>query len=268
MRYLEDGTGPRPIRESSSSSLLWGKAQLTLREIKQISFANRLLQFTLLMMSRQLITGNFGILEHPGLATPRHGLQPPSIWLLPCMRVILRHRCARLLDIYQGFYNAISPKPTTFLCIADPIHADLIEEALTHSRTRMSLPPALRMERRKDGTFSTNPLKRYPPALCAGLAKVVGVCFSMDRASFLNSTSDDGITAIAAALQSGYEEVKDSTLADDAADFATDAYDGCADSSTPLPRCRSHSTVDLHDSSDGVVSRSSIGVCKRGPDLH
>ena len=224
MRYLEDGTGPRPIRESSSSSLLWGKAQLTLREIKQISFANRLLQFTLLMMSRQLITGNFGILEHPGLATPRHGLQPPSIWLLPCMRVILRHRCARLLDIYQGFYNAISPKPTTFLCIADPIHADLIEEALTHSRTRMSLPPALRMERRKDGTFSTNPLKRYPPALCAGLAKVVGVCFSMDRASFLNSTSDDGITAIAAALQSGYEEVKDSTLADDAADFATDAY--------------------------------------------
>ena len=256
MRHLEDGMGPRPIRESSPTSLLWGKAQLTLREIKQISFANRLLQFALLMMSRQLISGNFGILEHPGLATPRHGLQPPSIWLLPCVQVILQHSGARLLDIYQGFYNAISPKPTTFLCVADPFHADLIEEALTLSRTRMSLPPALRMERRKDGTYSTNPLKRYPPALCAGLANVVGVCFSEDRALSLNTTSDDGITTIASALQIGYDEVKDSTLSEDAADFATDAHDGCADPSTHPPGGHTLHTLDRQFSSIGHVGSS------------
>lgn len=260
MRHLEDGTGPRPIRESSPTSLLWGKAQLTLREIKQISFANRLLQFALLMMSRQLITGNFGILEHPGLASPRHGVQPASIWLLPCMRVILQHSGARLLDIYQGFYNAISPKPTTFLCVADPYHADLIEEALTLSRTRMSLTPALRMGRRKDGTFSTNPLKRYPPALCAGLAKVVGVCVSEDRISALNTTSDDGITAVATALQIGYDEVKDSTLSDDAADFATGAYDGWMDPSTNPPGCHSLSSFDHQGSCVGFeISSSSHG---------
>lgn len=261
MRYLEDGTGPRPIRESTPTSLLWGKAQLTLREIKQISFANRLLQFALLMMSRQLITGNFGILEHPGLAAPRQGLQPPSIWLLPCMQVILQHSGARLLDIHQGFYNAISPKPTTFLCVADQYHADLIEEALTCSRIRMSLPPALRMGRREDGTFTTNPLKRYPPALCAGLAKVVGVCVSDDRIASLNTTSDDGITAIAAALQKGYDEVKDSTLSDDAADFATDARDGCADHSSNPLGCHSLPPFDHQDSFVGHgISSSSHGM--------
>ena len=248
MRHLEDGTGPRPIRESSPTQLLWGKAQLTLREIKQISFANRLLQFALLMMSRQLITGNFGILEHPGLAAPRHGLQPPSIWLLPCMQVMLQHSGARLLDIYQGYYNAISPKPTTFLCVADPFHADIIEEALTLSRTRMSLPPALRMGRRKDGTYSTNPLKRYPPALCAGLAKAVGVCLSEDRVSALNTTSDDGIIAVAAALQTGYDEVKDSTLSDDAADFATDAHDGCSHPLTHQRGGHTQSNLERHGS--------------------
>ncbi len=219
MRFLTEGTGPRPIREASSQSLLWGKPQLTLREMRQISFANRLLQFALAMMVRQLTTGNFGLLEHPKLPEVHHSIQPPSIWLLACMRVLLGHPHARLIDVFQGHYHGKAPKPTTLLCIADPFHGDLMTEALVHSQTRHDLPPALRMGKLSKGIYATNPLKRYPPDFCAALAKMVGVCVSTERIDSLNHQDDDHILDIARALQEGYDTVKDATHENDAADF-------------------------------------------------
>lgn len=150
-RFITDGCGPRPVREVSPPHLLRGKANLTLKELKQVAFANRLLQFALQMMVRQLSAGNFGILEHPALAEPRDNIQPPSIWLLPCMTILLSHP----LKFFQGHYHAVSPKPTTFLCVADPLHADLMMEALTGSRTRRSLPPPLSMGKTASGVFAT-----------------------------------------------------------------------------------------------------------------
>ncbi len=219
MRFLTEGHGPRPIREASSQSLLWGKQQLTLREMRQISFANRLLQFALAMMVRQLTTGNFGLLEHPKLPEVQHGLQPPSIWILACMRILLAHPHARLIDLFQGHYRGKAPKPTTLLCIADPFHGDLMTEALVHSKTRHDLPPALRMGKLSKGVYATNPLKRYPPDFCAALAKMVGVCVSTDRIDSLDRQANDHIMDIAGALQEGYDTVMDATHEDDAADF-------------------------------------------------
>ena len=271
MRFLIEGTGPRPIREASSQSLLWGKQQLTLREMRQISFANRLLQFALAMMVRQLITGNFGLLEHPKLPEVQHDIQPPSIWILACMRVLLGHPHARLIDLFQGHYHGRAPKPTTLLCIADPFHGDLMTEALVRSKTRQDLPPALRMGKLSKGIYATNPLKLYPPDFCAALAKMVGVCVSADRIDALNHQDDDHILDIARALQEGYDTVKDATYEDDAADFHEECgREDHMGGNSSSDRTRSfHVISSVVPSPDQHVTHECFpSFTKGGPDLH
>ena len=262
MRFLTDNAGPRPIRDAASQSLLWGKEQLTLRELRQISFANRLLQFALAMMVRQMVTGNFGLLEHPKLPEMHQHVQPPSIWLLACMRILLGHPHARLLELFQGHYHGKAPKPTTLLCIADPLHGDLMAEALVHSRTRCDLPPALRMGKLSKGVYATNPLKRYPPDFCAALAKMVGVCVSTDRIDALTPHEDDYISTIAHALQDGYETVKDATHEGDAADF----HAGCGRDDGTFTNGRARSILEIPTVVPSCVS-SHLFLNKGGPDL-
>ena len=215
-RQLLEGTGPRPLRATDPPWALWGKAQLRLRELLQVDFGNRLLQFSLLILSYQLLSGRYGLMEHPACATPRLGLQPPSVWLLPEVVAMLRHPKVRLLQLQQGLFGGISPKPTSFLLVSDPHEGDLMEQALLHGRSQMALPAPLTMGKTSNG-YATNPLKRYPPHLCATIARMVGCAVS--GAIKTLGDQDDGVVTVAQELQRGYETVKDSTHSSDAADF-------------------------------------------------
>ena len=109
-RFLLEGTGPRPLRASEPTRALWGLPQLRLREIRQIAFANSLLQFSLLILASQLSAGNYGLMEHPACPDRKCDRQPPSVWILPCVLLMLKHSSANLVTLLQGQYGARSPK--------------------------------------------------------------------------------------------------------------------------------------------------------------
>ena len=105
--------GPRPIRESSSYFSFVGQGSTDVAERSSRSpFANRLVAVYPAHDEQTAHHGEFLVyLEHPGLATPRHGLQPAKYLALALYAGDSPTSAgARLLDIYQGFYNAISPE--------------------------------------------------------------------------------------------------------------------------------------------------------------
>lgn len=215
-RYLIEGEGPRPLRATLPSAMLWWKCQLKLKELKQVDFGNHLLQFSMTILALQLSSGNNGLLEHPSCASQRCGLQPPSIWLLPEMVIFLRHSRSRRVHLCQAHFGARSPKPISFLLVADPAAGNMMEQALINGQTQRRLPPPLKMGKTSAG-YATNPLKRYPPPLCGAIAKMIGC--AVHGGLTADASADNGVHHIAALLQHGYKVVQDATDGVDAADF-------------------------------------------------
>ena len=172
-RQLEDGSGPRPLRSTDDLHLLiWSLTPLRIRELRQTTVGNKLLQFAILMMGGHAISGTLGILEHPSAPDARPTGVPASIWRLPIVQLMRQHDNVGLTHIKQGYFGARSPKPTTLMVVGRPHHRREMLKVLYENQTTTKLPPPLRMERTKQG-FSTMPLKRYPPGLCTALAKMI-----------------------------------------------------------------------------------------------
>ena len=215
LRYLLTGSGPRPVRSSSTDNLLWGKEVLRLRELRQVAVGNCLLQFCLLVAAMQAITNNFAIIEHPMKSGFKHNCWPASIWRLAATRLLLRHPNITSFDIWQGLYGGISPKPTTLMVVAPASLWPSIATILDHGRTKLVPPKPIQMGRSSHlPGYNTAPLKRYPPSLCRTLAKVT---FMLSDYAALVSTKEDGILDIALSLEKLYQEVVEGTI--DGADF-------------------------------------------------
>ena len=206
MRQLDGDEGPRPLRSTESLfTTIWALAPLLLRELKQLSFGNMLLHFSLLMMTAQCLSDNIGLLEHPSAAQERRHGVPPSIWRLPILQLLRRHRNIGLVHLKQGFYGSVSPKPTTFLLACKPSIRDVLVRTLHQGRTTMELPPPLKMQKTARG-FSTMPLKRYPEGLCKAIAALLAK--GAETASPLG-TQDDGISYLADHFHKAYTATRD-----------------------------------------------------------
>ena len=169
-RQLENGEGPRPVRSAADLySLIWSLCPLRIRELRQTSVGNQLLQFSLLMMAAHCVTNTLGLLEHPSAPPAKPAGIPPSIWRLPVVQLMRRHRNVSLTHIKQGYFGAKAPKPTTFMIVGPPSVRSSMIQAIQHGRTTNKLPPPLRMGRTEKG-FATLPLKRYPVGLCKAIA--------------------------------------------------------------------------------------------------
>ena len=215
LRYLLTGSGPRPVRESGSDGLLWGKAVLRLRELKQVAVGNCLLQFCLLVAAAQATTNNFAIIEHPMKSGFRHNCWPASIWRLAATRLLLRHPNITFFDIWQGLYGGISPKPTTLMMAAPASLWPSIATILDLGRTKLVPPKPIQMGRSNHlPGYNTAPLKRYPPSLCKTLTKVT---FMLSDYAARVGEKDDGILDIAQSLEKLYQEVVEGST--DGADF-------------------------------------------------
>ena len=113
-RQLEDGSGPRPVRSTEDLfRLIWSLTPLRIRELRQTTVGNKLLQFALLMMGAHAVSGTLGILEHPSAPDAKSTGVPASIWRLPIVQLMRKHPNVGLAHIKQGFFGARSPKPTT-----------------------------------------------------------------------------------------------------------------------------------------------------------
>eukprot|EP00438_Fugacium_kawagutii_P029532 Skav228087 [mRNA] locus=scaffold913:403566:406172:+ [translate_table: standard] len=161
-RWLQDHSGPRPLRSSTS---LWGFDSLLIKEARQIYTANALLLFGIAAFFFMWCQGRMAIKEHPGMPSERHRPTAPSIWKLPAIRLLIGLPGTALQTIYQGLYGAKSPKPTGLLTC----HSPELDSDGRRFHVRETLPPILRMGRH-NGAYATYELKEYPQALNAHFA--------------------------------------------------------------------------------------------------
>ena len=221
LRHIITGSGPRPVRACNEQWQLWAKPVLRLQELLQVQVGNSLLQLCMLLTAAQAVTGRFSILEHPMCSEPRHGIDPPSIWKLSAMQLILRHPNTFSFDIRQGSYGGRSPKPTTLLFAARPGLRSVIESVLDQGRTNLVQPPAVQMGRASDHSgYNTAPLKRYPPGLCKTIAKLSFISAEHDEGT--DSSAEDGLHDLASQLEGLYQTVCEGSV--DGADFCGGAY--------------------------------------------
>ena len=167
----------------------------------------------------QLIAKGAAVIEHPARPAQRQGVQPPSIWILPIVEYLLTHSSVYMLQIQQGYWQAISPKPTNLLFVAPNVNGSTIRQWLYDHRTREDLPPPIPMRRLNtpEGGYSTAQLKRYPEALCLALASVARQLMPSIEQPHTEIDRVDPVYATATTLRTAYR----SSLmnADDGADF-------------------------------------------------
>eukprot|EP00434_Breviolum_minutum_P021839 symbB.v1.2.019273.t1/scaffold1509.1/size114668/8 len=206
LRQLEDGQGPRPLRSAADLFyLIWSLNPLKIRELRQTSVGNQLLQFCLTMMAAHCVTNTLGLLEHPSAPPSKPTGIPPSIWRLPAVQLMRRHRNISLTHIKQGYFGAKAPKPTTLMIVGPPtVRASMIQ-AIQQGRTTNRLPPPLQMGRTEKG-FATLPLKRYPVGLCKAIAAALRC--GLAAAPSLSNEIDD-IYDIAENFRIAYEATVD-----------------------------------------------------------
>lgn len=158
--YTEGDDGPRPTRSMQQP---YGLPTLRLRELRDTLLGNILLLFSFTVLLLQLHFGRVCVIEHPG---PRHTSTVPCIWTLQVFKHLRRFPGLCEVDVYQGHYGAISPKPTR-LAISS---VDRAKAVLDSFRTVAELPPALDMKRVQGQGYTTAQLKEYPPDFSRSLA--------------------------------------------------------------------------------------------------
>lgn len=119
----------------------------------------------------QLISGGGALMEHPAQPSSRQGRQPPTVWILPLVQYLLRCDQVKMVHISQGYWNAKSPKPTTFLITTPAADGRAFLRWLEEHKTNSQLPAPIPMGHHK-GIYHTAQLKRYRGPLCAGLAAI------------------------------------------------------------------------------------------------
>ena len=126
-----------------------------------------LLGITLKLMWFTLLTGATSILEHPSDIS--RDVNRPSIWRLEIIQFYLRFAQCEMVDILQGFYGGLTPKPTTlFIINGAPDNASLLYTLRTSP-----LPTTFALGKATDGSWRTAVLKEYPPGLCRALCAIV-----------------------------------------------------------------------------------------------
>ena len=160
-RALTLDDGPRPVRSVANPL---GLLSLRIKEIRDVLLGNLLLFFALEITLIQAMLNRIAVLEHP---VPHNKEHFPAIWHLPVMEALRILGTFVELDIYQGFFGAISPKPTR-LGIAGCKAPKPVFERFYATYT---LPPPLQMGKGK-GEYNTAQLKEYPEAFSRALAQL------------------------------------------------------------------------------------------------
>ena len=209
-RRYESQQGPRPLRSGEERFVeIWGWHYLTIRELRQLVVSNSLLLYMIRIFICQLCAGAGALIEHPGKPGRREGQQPASIWVLPIIYILIQCRQVSLIPIAQGFWGAISPKPTDLLITTPHGTGKEYREWLEKYCVRDTLPPPLQMGR--DGSiYNTAQLKRYPGPLCKAMAYLAAQCAKqMHHLEEMKGTAQgrmDSAHHVALQLRAAYDE--------------------------------------------------------------
>ena len=144
---------------------------MTIKEMSQTILGNVLLCFVMrafiLMVKRQ----RFAMVEHLTETQSPSEQWLGSIWRLFLTRVLLHHESVTKAEIFQGWFGAKAPKPTTLLFTAGP-RID-VAGILRKMQTTDVLPKGLSMGYDSEAKeYSTASLKNYPGGLCAAIKTI------------------------------------------------------------------------------------------------
>ena len=127
-------------------------------------------------------------MEHPASPSQPHESWMASIWKMYITRCLRNHPDVIQVEILQGRYGGLSPKPTSLLILCGAgIDA---QSHLETFATSDEVPAALKMgwdDQHKE--YATAGLKTYPEALCHGLADLAGL-WMRKRASFSTGVAE------------------------------------------------------------------------------
>lgn len=115
---------------------------------------NALLGISVLMFTVAWLSGTFALLEHP--MEPGSTVSA-SIWRLEMLKFLAGLPQVQKLVVYQGFFGAVSPKPTTLLVAHGPPHAG---DIFRQFQTRRLCPTNTSIGRDETGKFRTSALIR------------------------------------------------------------------------------------------------------------
>ena len=154
-------TGPRPLR---SAERIFGLADLTLRELRQLSQGSHFFLQTIITIAWTICTGGLYISEHPAPPEDEH---IASVWTTPWTMLLRQLPEVQLHIMNQWKWGCETVKPTGLLAVRLPRFAQ--------SMYKRQIPDAIRptkvaIGRGTDGQFNTSALKEYPSQFCAALA--------------------------------------------------------------------------------------------------
>ena len=151
-RWRLKTSGPRPLRDKNHP---WGLQSLLLSELHQVLAANTLLQFSTLVFLILWLKGKFAMMEHPAPPADADFPDAPSIWYLPALQLLARLPEIELETLHQGYFGALSPKPSGILCARCPHPLPVFAQPF---QTRKTLPLPLQIGRADDGSFAPYPM--------------------------------------------------------------------------------------------------------------
>ena len=132
---------------------LWGFDSLALKEVQQLFVGNSLLGFALLAFIGLIVTGGYGLIEHP--ADPLDLPTAASIWRLLLIKMLLEFPQVEIARFCQGMMGAMSPKPTNLLLLN---LSDFILTLHSH-RVRTDNPKAVAIGKSSTGHWRAAGLK-------------------------------------------------------------------------------------------------------------
>ena len=181
----------------------WVRPNLTLAELEQILVANELLFTAIHLALHAVLAGVSVICEHPR-APKRHDL--PSIWKTPVMRWLRLHPAVTLENVYQGQFEGVAWKPTTFLVA----HLPRARETFRAYAKKVD-PTTLKSLVGKDdqGAFHTSSAKEYSPYLNQVLAKIFMDQWLSKRKSQPCQMTDPDLLAYVTALRQQEDTVQE-----------------------------------------------------------
>lgn len=121
--------GPRLVRSRESPL---GLPFLTVAEAEQVLQANRLLLFTLRLFLLITFFQKFMMIEHPSPSPREEDFWLASIWRLFATQMFRRHPHVWQVEVLQGYYGGLAPKPTQLLFTCGTVWSTRVFGFFTH----------------------------------------------------------------------------------------------------------------------------------------
>ena len=155
---------PRPLRDAER---VFGRQQLTPRELRQLQQGSLFFMQTLITMAWSIVTGALYLSEHPAIPMLE---EAASVWKTPWIQLLCSHPDVVLHFVGQWKWGCSVCKPTGLLAIKLPrFNASMYSRQDSNAKK----PDQVAIGIGENGKFRTSAHKEYPTGFCNALAGTI-----------------------------------------------------------------------------------------------